>query len=433
MNSKMKRRLSGVLLGAAIAAASGTASAYNLVNEDGTELNFDLELIAGYFSSQETYGNAESKPNWTEVYAKYGFSGSKALENGAAIYGAANVLSSATFGDGDAAGLTTGDESETEIEDLYAGFRNDMVDFSIGRQNVTIGDGFLLNGDSLNMGEGLDGIVPGFSANRGGAYWLAARKAFDKTAVLKVGGDSGLRSDIFWIESDNPAQASVELAGINVEHVSDNGTFGAMYMEGQGVDATEASFFGYEGRDGQETFSLRYQGNAGVENLFLSAEYVTQENGVTGADADAWYAEAGWTFADMPWSPSVNYRYTSYDNGYDPLFFGFNRGYGTWFQGEVAGNYAGPFGTDSDIHYLGATAHPSETLTVGAMYFEFSDTNNGAGTNDANEINIWAEWVAADHLIISPLIGFYTPDGASSTQGNDDTNTYFQVLAIVPF
>ncbi|KEA65220.1 Glutamate synthase [NADPH] large chain [Marinobacterium lacunae] len=41
--------------------------------------------------------------------------------------------------------------------------------------------------------------------------------------------------------------------------------------------------------------------------------------------------------------------------------------------------------------------------------------------------------MAHDHLIISPLVGFYTPDDATSTQGNDDTNTYFQVLAIVPF
>ena len=333
MNTKMKRRLSGVLLGAAITAASGTASAYNLVSEDGKELNFDLEVVAGYFSSQETYGNSESDPSWTEAYAKYGFSGSTTIGEGAALYGAANAVTSATFGDGDAAGLTTGDESETEIEDLYAGFRNDMIDFSFGRQNVTIGDGFILNGDSLNMGEGLDGIVPGFSANRGGAYWLAARKAFDKTAVLKVGGDSGLRSDIFWIESDNPAQSSVEMAGINVEHVSETGTFGAMYLEGLDVDSTAANFFDQQGRDGQKTLSVRYQGNAGVENLFLSGEYVTQENGATGADSDAWYAEAGWTFADMPWSPTVNYRYTSYDNGYDPLFFGFK----PWLRHLVPG------------------------------------------------------------------------------------------------
>ena len=72
-------------------------------------------------------------------------------------------------------------------------------------------------------------------------------------------------------------------------------------------------------------------------------------------------------------------------------------------------------------------------VTVGAAYFDFKDTIGGTGTNDANEINLWAEWVVTDNLIVSPLVGFYTPDADTSTQGNDDTNTYFQVLAIVPF
>ncbi|WP_036234546.1 hypothetical protein [Marinobacterium litorale] len=433
MNKTIFRRTSGSLLAAAVAAAlSAPASAYNLYSENGSELNFDLELIVGQFSSEETYGNSDSSPSWTEAYAKYGFSGSRAAGTGT-LFGAANVVTSGTWGDGDAAGLTTGEESETDIEDLYLGYRTDMVELSFGRQNLTIGDGFILNGDALNMGEGLDGLMPGFSANRGGAYWLAARKAFDKTAVLRVGGEGPLRSDLFWFKSDNPAQASVEMAGINLEYTTDAGTFGLMHLKGLDVDDNEAAFWGYDGRDGQKTTSLRFQGNAGVENLFLSAEYVDQSQGNSNPDANAWYAEAGWTFANTAWSPSVNYRYTSYDQGYDPLFFGFNRGYGTWFQGEVAANYAGPFGTDADIHYLGVMAHPSEMLTVGASYFDFRDTNGGSGSNDASEIDIWAEWVAMDHLIISPLVGFYTPDSASSTQGNDDTNLYAQVLAIVPF
>lgn len=432
MTTQFLPSYSALLLGSAVAIASGTASAYNLVDQNGTELNLDIEIMAGHFSSDETYGNNDPSPSWTEGYAKYGLSGSRALGNGA-LFGAANLLSSGTWGDGDAAGLTTGDERETDIEDLYAGYRNDMFELSFGRQNITIGDGFILNGDSLNMGEGLDGIVPGFSANRGGAYWLAARKAFDKTAVVRVGGDTGLRSDLFWFESDNPAQASVEMAGINLEYVADMGTFGLMQLEGLDVDDSEAAFFGHEGRDGQRTTSLRYQGNAGVDNLFLSAEYVDQSQGNSNPDANAWYAEAGWTFTDLPWSPSINYRYTSYDEGYDPLFFGFNRGYGTWFQGEVAANYAGPFGTDADIHYLGVKGSPVETLTLGASYFDFSNTAGGSGDNDGGEIDIWAEWVAHEHLIISPLVGFYTPDADTSTQGNDDTNTYFQVLAIIPF
>jgi hypothetical protein len=430
----MRKLFTKSLLTAAVTAAIAMpVQAYNLHSSDAGELNLDVEAIFGAFSSSETYntlGNPTGeKRDWQEAYIKAGFSGHRNLDNGSQVYGGINVLTGGTWGDGDAAGFSKGTERDTDLEDAFVGWRNDQIDFSLGRQNLSFGDGFLVNGDALNFGEGL-----GADYDRGGAYWLAARKAFDQTAVLRVGGEDGLRSDLFWIESDNPAQSSLEMAGINVEYISDVGTVGAMLLKGLDVNDTQAGVLGHTHRDGQDTFSLRYQGNAGVENLFLSAEFVTQDQGNnTKKDGDAWYVEAGWTFADVAWSPSVNYRYSTFDEGFDPLFFGFNRGYGTWFQGEVAANYAGPFNSDADVHHLAIKAAPSETLAVGALFFDFSNTNAGADTNDGQELDLYAEWVVNDNLIISPLVGFYTPDSSSSSQGNDDSNTYFQVLAIVPF
>jgi hypothetical protein len=416
----------------ALAATSMASVALPLVEREGSSLNLDVEVAAAAFSSSETYGNAESEPSWTEGYAKYGLSGFNHVA-GAELYFGANALTSLTAGDGDASGVTTGDERRTALEDLYLGVRRDGLDLSVGRQNFKVGDGFLINGDALNMGEGLDGIAPDFSADRGGAYWLAARKAFDRTLVLRVGNETGLRADAFWLHSDNPAQASTELAGVNLEYTNAQGTFGAMLVQGLGVDRIEADFMGLQRRDGQLTASLRFQGNAGIDPLFLSAEVVDQSQGNDEKDANAWYLEAGWTFADAPLTPSLNYRYTHYDEGFDSLFFGFSRGYGTWFQGEVAANYAGPFGTDANIQYLGATAHVSEMLTIGGSLFDFSNTVGGTGSNDAREFDLWAEWVAAEHLIISPLLGFYTPQSDSSKQGNTGTNRYMQVMAVVPF
>lgn len=424
MNKRCRPALFTTGIGSLLALCSGSVSALTLMDSDQATLNLDAELVIGQFSSDETYGNDESSPAWTEGYAKYGFSGSYNLAGGA-VFGAANALTSGTWGDGDALGVTNGDERETDVEDLYIGYRNHLFELSAGRQNITIGDGFILNGDALNLGKGAGPEA----LDRGGAYWLAPRKAFDQTAKLSIGESEGLRSDLFWFKSDNYAQAKAEMAGLNVEYVTAQGTVGLMHLEGLDVEEN----WGFDNRDGQETTSIRFQGNAGVKNLFLSAEYVTQSQGDSTDDADAWYAELGWTFDALPWTPSINYRYTSYDETYDSLFFGFNRGYGTWFQGEVAANYAGPFGTDSDIHYLHIKAQPSETLSLGIAAFEFGDTSGGTGDNDGQEFDLWAEWIATDHLIISPLVGFYTPDSDTSTQGNDDTNTYAQVIAIVPF
>ncbi|MCO6061928.1 hypothetical protein NG726_35465, partial [Pseudomonas sp. MOB-449] len=85
-----------------------------------------------------------------------------ALGGAGSLYGALNLLSSGTWGDGDAAGFTLGSERMTDVEDAYLGWRSgdlfpalgeNGVDLSFGRQNLSVGDGFLVNGDSLNFGD----------------------------------------------------------------------------------------------------------------------------------------------------------------------------------------------------------------------------------------------------------------------------------------
>jgi hypothetical protein len=443
-NNPLKR---AILCCFATVIAIPAASAVELSSGNNYTLNADLEIALGIFTSDKSYlyDTDQDGAQWQEGYVKYGLSGSHSLGQDAAVYGGINGLSSVTTGDGDAGGFSTGDERDTDLEDAYVGFKsgnlvpflgNNGLEVSLGSQNLVIGDGFLINGDALNLGEGLNG--GGLDFDRGGAYWLAARKAFNKTALVRLGGNTGLRSDLFWIESDNKAQADTELSGINLEYVSPQGTFGFMHLKGQGVNEPYAQALGLTARDGQNTSSLRYQGNAGVEPLFLSAEFVTQDQGdASRKDADAWYAEAGWSFKQQPWSPSVNIRYSSFDEDFDPLFFGFNRGYGTWFQGEVAANYAGPFGSDTDILHLGVKAYPTPTVAVGALFFDFSDTDQGRGSLDSQEIDFYAEWAINDHLFLSPLIGFFKPekraaDGGSQLQDND-LNTYAQVMAVITF
>ncbi|WP_100638478.1 hypothetical protein [Marinobacter salexigens] len=423
------------------------ASAVEVSSSDNHELNADLEIAAGIFTSDKNYlyDSDRNGATWQEGYFKYGLSGNYTVGNKASFYGGINAVSSGTFGDGDAGGFSTGDERNTDLEDAYIGFKsgdylpflgNNGLDVSFGSQNFAIGDGFLINGDALNVGEGLSG--GGFDFDRGGAYWLAARKAFDKTAMVRIGGNTGLRSDVFWIESDNEAQADTELTGINLEYVSPNGTFGLMHLKGLDVNDRYAQALGLTARDGQDTTSFRYQGNAGIEPLFLSAEFVTQNQGDNSReDANAWYMEAGWSFTEQLWSPSVNIRYSTFEEDFDPLFFGFNRGYGTWFQGEVAANYAGPFNSDTDVLHVGVKAYPSPTVAVGALFFDFSDTSRGTGSLDSQEIDLYAEWAVNDHLFLSPLIGFFKPENRAADGGSqfsdNDLNTYAQIMAVITF
>ncbi|MDH4553764.1 hypothetical protein E8F11_01010 [Pseudomonas sp. BN417] len=424
--------------------ATAQVGAYELYADDDTHLNADLEAVFGLFHSQENYAitgtKSEGSSSWREGYAKYGISFDQGLAGAGTGYGKFNLLSSGTWGDGDAAGFTDGSERTTKIEDAYLGWRSgqlfealgeDGVDVSFGRQNLMIGDGFLINGDALNFGKGLaDGEF-----NRGGAYWLAARKAFDQTAVLRLGGKDGLRGDLMWLKSDNRAQAKTEMLVGNLEHVSEAGTLGLTAIDISDVDEEFASPFQAE-RDGMKTYSVRGQGNAGVENLFLSGEYAWQ-NKKDVDDENAWYLEAGWTFADVAWSPYVSYRYSRYSEGFDPLFTGFSRGYGTWFQGEVASNYAGPFNTNTQIHHVAFKVSPLENLSLGALWFDFNTLDRDLGNFDGRELDLYAEWAVSDNLIVMPLVGLYQPDRSADeggTQiGGDDRNLYSQLVFVSMF
>lgn len=414
-------------------------SAQELYNQGDSVLNGDLEAVFAALHSSENYdlvGNRRAgSSSWREGYAKYGLSGSLGLAGNGSLYGALNLVSSGTWGDGDAAGLTQGSERRTAVEDAYLGWRSadllpwlgkDGLDISAGRQVIRLGDGFLIQGDPVSFGD----VDLGADFDRGGAYYLAGRKAFDQTAVLRLGGEQGWRGDLIWLKSDNHAQAETELAIANLEHVDEFATLGLSWIRGLDVNPRYAEILGLQERDGMDTVSLRGRSGLGVDNLELAGEYVTQDK--RSGRENAWYLEGAWTFADTPWTPTASYRYSRFSEAFDPLFYGFSRGYGTWYQGEVAGNYAGPFNSNTQVHHVGLKATPRENLTLGALYFDFNTLDEDRGNLGGRELDLYAEWMVNDHLLISPLLGFYKPDRSSDQGGlqlgGDSTNTYLQLV-----
>ncbi|CAI3806351.1 hypothetical protein DBADOPDK_04073 [Pseudomonas sp. MM223] len=345
----------------------------SLYADDDSHLNADMLAVWGMFNSRKNYDGTTGGSTWREGFIKYGLSGDQGLAGNGTLYGSLNWVSSATWGDGDAAGNTDGSERTTKIEDAFLGWRSadlfpvlgkDGVDVSAGRQTIRLGSGFLINDDGPNLGNGVaDGAL-----DRGGAYYLAARHAFDRTAMLRLGGSDGLHGSLLWLKSDNRAQAETELAAGTLDYTHALGTLGLTWVHGIDVADQWASDF-QKAREGMDVYSVRGEGSAGIDNASFAFEYAWQDK--TDGPEQAWYLQAGYTFADLPWAPSVTYRYTRYSAGWDSLFSGLSSGYGTWFQGEVAANYAGPFNSNTGIHHVGVKATPLENLTVGALYFDF--------------------------------------------------------------
>src|SRR5690606_6606178 len=123
----------------------------------------------------------------------------------------------------------------------FSALGEDAVVLSVGRQSAILGDGFILGTDMVSMGRGL-----GDEFDRGGAYYLGGRTAFDRTAIVSLGGTEGWRGDVMWLESDNPFQADMELAVANLEHVGDKATVGLSAIKGLDADQRYAQALGLE-------------------------------------------------------------------------------------------------------------------------------------------------------------------------------------------
>ena len=430
--------------------ALDTVSAKTFYTSDSFSADVNIEAAGGYFTGSEDYSsNNRENITWGESYFKFGLAGQyKFSPDGLEIYGAASAMHSGAYGDGDLAGFTNGSESRTDLEDGYLGIKytlsNGMrVDFSMGAQQFQVGDGFLIYNDALNLGKG-----SGVDVNRGGAYWLAARKAFRKTMILKLDTASPYRMDGFYLGTENPGNGDLEIAGLNVEYRDDEiGTLGFTYFKGLKVDKNVLGG-SLQNRQGLDTYSIRGQGNAGFKNLFLSAEYAYQTNdgdGLADVSAHAWYAEIGYTFAKFPLSPKLTYRYsfftgndpnTGENEAFDPLFYGFSRGFGTWYQGEIAGNYTSPFNTNAGVHHAGLALRLREDINLNLLYFQFVTDEPAANISDdfGEELNFILEWQTNDYLFISPAYGVFLPgDGGKASLNSVNTSHYFQLFFILRY
>ncbi|CAH0134865.1 alginate export family protein [Pseudomonas brassicacearum] len=432
----------------ALCAFEPQAQGYELYNENdgGTVLNAELWAGFGWFGSSENYlGDPQREPGsmrWQEGFAKYGISGTTDKIDAGSIYGGFSMISTGSWGDGDAGAITAGNERETAVEDAYLGWKSgdlvpalgtDGVDFSFGRQIVTV-DGFLITDDGFAPGNAfnpIEGVADG-RFNRGGAFYLGPRLAFGNTAVLKLGGTQGLHGSLIWLKSDNPGQSKTEVAAATVDYTTPIGSIGSTYV--RGLDVEERYVFGDRGeRKGMDIYSIRGQGNAGIENADFAFEVARQEK--RSGSQRAMFFDAGYTFADVKWQPTVSYRYTRYSEGWDFLFQG---GFRKRYQGEVGVNYAGSVTSNMQINDVLLSVMPTDKLTLNAMAFDYHQlSRRGEQDFSAREFDFFLDWMVTDNITLSPLVGFYKPDkwlgNGGNQSGSASTNTYFQLIAWVSF
>src|SRR3989344_5090752 len=432
----------------ALCAVGSQAHAYTLYNEDDgtTVLNADLGAAFGWFGSTHNYlGDPQKQPggmHWQEGYVKYGLTGSTDKIVAGSVYGGFSLLSSGSWGDGDMGATTAGNERRTAVEDAFLGWRSgdllpalgkDGVDFSFGRQIVTV-DGFLITDDGFDAGNAfnpIEGVHDG-RFNRGGAFYLGQRLAFGNTAVLKLGGKEGLHASLIWLKSDNAGQSKTELAVGTIDYTTPIGSIGSTYVHGLDVDEKYAFADRLE-RKGMNVYSIRGQGNAGIENADFAFEVARQEK--RSGSQRAMFFDAGYTFVDAPWQPTGSYRYSRYSEGWDFLFQG---GYRKRLQGEIALNYSGAVTSNMQINDVLLSVKPTEKLTLNAMAFDYHQLSRRHELDfAAQEVDLFLDWAVTENITLSPLVGFYKPEkwlGNGGRQSGDaSTNTHMQFIVWATF
>jgi len=408
-------------------------------NGDGSFLQASLGLDLAFFSQDHAwYGNDRgivggSVNSWGESLVRPGLEGRWVLPSTQSLYARIDAVQANTFGglDGGGTNADMGDVRWLGIDKAYAGWRSgtlfgdlgyDFLDLSFGRQAYATGTDFLF------------GCEGGAGFHRA-AYYLGGRKSADWAAIARMkSGPWG--GDLFYFENDSPFPRNTSAGGATVEY--------ALAPEaniGGSVAAIESDI---PSRDGMRVSNLRGSikpfvlagGPAALQPLKLDGEFV-HENRDTALDSGfGWYLAASYRWSEVPWQPELTYRYASFDEDYDTLFYS-AVDWGSWFQGEITGEYD-LFNTNLDSHMLRLKVQPVEPLAFNLFYYRFTLHDPrffGVQSDDyVDEWNLIADWTVTPHLTLSLVGALAIPgDGATAYLGGDDHWTATMVMATVRY
>ena len=379
--------------------------------------------------------NENLSDQWFEGYVKPALSGSHTTGNSSEIYGKVSAVGERTYGSvPESFGQ---DVSSFGPEDLYIGWRSgtssavgeNAFDFSIGREQYQLGHGFLV----------YDGASEGGS--RGG-YWTNARKAFELAAIgrFKPGAHT---VETFYLDKDELEEndSGSRLWGINYEYaLGEDSIDWCDLLESVRASGHPAA------RDGLNVFNVRaYVSPVPRQpDLSLELEYASERNGEA-LDSNAWTLQTGYAFSQFSWKPSLSYRYaffqgddpdTATNEAFDPLFLGFHD-WGTWWQGEIAGEY---FLSNSNLksHLVRVYVEPNEKVTGGLLLFRFSLDHPGSLGPDvtakdvAFEVDAYSDWKVNSNFTLS-LVAAYADPGKAVQQFTGRTKNFVYGMVYVGY
>jgi hypothetical protein len=307
-----------------------------------------------------------AQPGWTEGFVEAGLGFATQIgDSPFYAFGAMTVSTSWSLGQD-----IYRDDSRihTAIERGYGGLlyvdpsTGGALNISVGRQNVTLNDGFLIHfvRGSANIGE------------RGGLY-LGPRNAND-FSVLVEGRQGPWSLKAFYIDPNEleTLESRTTFAGINIGYAitPDLRVDASVILIPRSNSTFVVPSGGRLAREGLTTIAghIRWNRAFGVAGLWLESEIAHQSHDRFDMSAFAGYGLIGYQASRLPWTPSLSYRY-AYHSGDDPQTERYERfdpllstGLGNWLQGVTFGKVT----TNSNlaVHRLQFNVTPDPRLNV---------------------------------------------------------------------
>jgi hypothetical protein len=378
-------------------------------------------------------------PAWTEGFVEFGLGGAAQLADSPFyVYGALTGLTSWSLGQDF---LRADARSVTGVEKAYGGLlyvdpaTGNSLNLSLGRQTVTLNDGFLIH------------FVRG-AANAGvrGASYIGARTANDFSAVAE-GRMGPLSFKAFFIDPNELplVDSRSTFAGLNLRYaITPTLSVDGSYITVPRSTSTSATPDGRRlPREGLQTVAggLRWNKAFGIEGMWLASEIAHQTHDRYAMSAWAGYGLIGYQATHLPWSPSLSYRY-SYASGDNPSTQRYERfdsllstGLGNWLQGVVFGKVT--LNENLAVHRLQFNLQPTPVLNITFDWHLLrAPERNNLGSNPAiakltsqdigQEFSITGRWAMNRNVYLQTIASVGVPGKALRDAGATKTWTTLQ-------
>jgi alginate export protein len=385
----------------------------------GVDWTFNIDASWGSFGFANSL-YTDPKPDqpsgdlgdqWFEGSVKPALSATYTDSTSWQLYGKISAVGERTYGA--APSLVGEDASSFKAEDLQIGWRSgksltmgeNALEFTLGRAQYRLGHGFLV----------YDGAAEG--GNRGG-YWTNARKAFQFAAIGRFKPGHHTLEGFYLDKDDLPeADTGTRLWGVNYEYaLGESSSLGVTYLK------TFAHPENKPQRDGLNVYNARafLSPIPSLKALSVEVELAREDNG-DALHSFAWNLLLGYQFATK-WKPKVSYRYAFFEGddpatpaneAFDPLLLGFYD-WGTWWQGEIAGEY---FVSNSNLvsHQVRLHLAPNDSIGTGLFFYKFLLDRPEAvdpqltARDVAFEVDWYMDWKLNSNFTLSLIAAFADP------------------------